>query len=107
RRAVQVEEGAALVSGVQGAGPSGGNVSAGAARRQRRGGRTAAEKRVSPVGAAGALNKGARQLTPPLKGNNSSDSGGGGPKDKGGGGGGSDGGGRTERPQSLAGVRWR
>ena len=59
------------------------------------------------MGAAGALNKGARQLTPPLKGNNSSDSGGGGPKDKGGGGGGSDGGGRTERPQSLAGVRWR
>ncbi len=58
------------------------------------------------MGAAGALNKGARQLTPPLKGNNSSDSGGGGPKDKGGGGGGGSGG-RAERPQSLAGVRWR
>lgn len=56
------------------------------------------------MGAAGAHKKGARQLTPPLKGNNSSDSGGGGPKDKGGGGGG---GGRAEKPQSLAGVRWR
>ena len=52
------------------------------------------------MGAAGAPKKGARQLAPPLKGNNSSDSGGGGPKDKGGGR-------RAEKPQSLAGVRWR
>ena len=59
---------------------------------------------MSPVGAARATKKGARQLTPPLKGNNSSDSGGGGPKDKGGGRGGR---GRAEKPQSLAGVRWR
>ena len=59
------------------------------------------------MGAAGAHKKGARQLTPPLKGNNSSDSGGGGPKDKGGGGNGGGGRGRSEKPQSLAGVRWR
>ena len=50
------------------------------------------------MGAVSAHKRGARQLTPPLKGNNSSDSGGG-PSDKGGG--------RAARPQSLAGVRWR
>lgn len=63
------------------------------------------------MGAAGAHKAGARQLTPPLKGNNSSDSGGGrsGPiarvkrdsKDD-------DGSSRrASQPQSLAGVRWR
>ncbi len=52
------------------------------------------------MGATGAPKKGARQLASPLKGDNSSDSGGGGPKDKGGGR-------RAEKPQSLAGVRWR